>query len=61
MRLRTFLQKRPLWQQRMAADLGINRKLMNHLEQGRKPIQVPLLELLALGLNVSLPELRKHL
>ncbi len=59
--LRTFLQKRPFSQQRMAADLGVDRTLMDDLEQGQRTISLPLLEILAFGLNLSLPELLQQL
>lgn len=60
-RLRVLLQQRQLSQRRMAASFGFNRGFIEDLELGRRPVSLSLLEVLALVLNLPLPELLKDL
>lgn len=60
-RLRALRQERQLTQLRMAEDFGIDRTFISDVERGRKSISLPTLEVLALGLNLSLSELLKDL
>ena len=45
----------------MAINFGINRTFISDVERGRKSISLPMLEILALGLNMSLSELLRDL
>ena len=60
-RLRVLRQERQLTQLRMAEDFGIDRSFISDVERGRKSISLSTLEVLALGLNISLSELLKDL
>ena len=60
-RLRALRQERQLTQLRMAEDFGIDRSFISDVERGRKSISLSTLEILALGLNISLSELLKDL
>ncbi len=60
-RLRTLRMERQLTQVRMAKDFGIDRTYISDVERGRKSISLPTLEVLALGLKLSLSELLKDL
>ena len=60
-RLRQLRQERNLTQLRMAVDFGIDRTFISDVERGRKSISLPMLEILALGLNMSLSELFRDL
>lgn len=60
-RLRLLRQERQLTQLRMAEDFGIDRSFISDVERGRKSISLSTLEVLALGLNISLSELLKDL
>lgn len=56
-RLRQLRRERNLTQLRMSVDFGIDRTFISDVERGRKSISLPLLEVLALGLKISLSEL----
>jgi DNA-binding XRE family transcriptional regulator len=56
-RLRELRKDRNLTQLRMAVDFGIDRTFISDVERGRKSITLPFLEVLAIGLNLSLSEL----
>jgi transcriptional regulator with XRE-family HTH domain len=44
-------------QLRMATDFGIDRSFISDVERGRKSISLPMLEVIALGMNMTLSEL----
>ena len=56
-RLRQLRQERHLTQIRMAVDFGIDRTFISDVERGRKSISLPMLEVIALGMEMSLSEL----
>jgi DNA-binding XRE family transcriptional regulator len=56
-RLRELRRARNMTQLRMAVDFGIDRSFISDVERGRKSISLPMLEVLALGLDVSLSDL----
>ena len=56
-RLREFRMARNITQLRMAVDFGIDRSFISDVERGRKSISLRMLEVIALGMNVSLSEL----
>ena len=60
-RLRQLRRERNLTQLRMAVDFGIDRTFISDVERGRKSISLPMLEVLALGLKMSLSELLKDI
>ncbi len=60
-RLRSLRQERSLTQSQMAKKFGIDRSFISDVERGRKSISLGLLEVVALGLKVSLSELFKDL
>ncbi len=45
----------------MAVDFGIDRSFISDVERGRKSISLPLLEVMAIGLNMSLSDLLKDI
>jgi DNA-binding XRE family transcriptional regulator len=57
LRLREFRRARKITQLQMAVDFGIDRSFISDVENGKKSISLRMLEILALGLNVSLSEL----
>ena len=57
LRLREFRRSRNMTQLRMAVDFGIDRSFISDVERGRKSASLQTLEILALGLNVSLSDL----
>jgi transcriptional regulator with XRE-family HTH domain len=57
MRLRELRHAHNLTQLRMAIEFGIDRSFISDVERGRKSISLQTLEILALGLNVSLSDL----
>lgn len=59
LRLRQLRRERTLTQTRMAAVFGIDRSFISDVERGRKSISLPTLEIIALGLNMTLSELLK--
>ncbi len=56
-RLRELRRERNLTQLRMANDFGIDRSFISDVERGRKSISLPMLEVIALGMKLSLSEL----
>lgn len=58
-KLRQLRHERNLTQLRMAVEFGIDRTFISDVERGRKSISLPMLEVLALGLQLSLSELLK--
>jgi len=61
LRLRELRRERNLTQLRMARDFGIDRSFISDVERGRKSISLPMLEVIALGMKISLSELLKNL
>lgn len=60
-RLRELRRERNLTQLRMAVDFGIDRSFISDVERGRKSISLPLLEVMAIGLNMSLSDLLRDI
>ena len=60
-RLRELRRERNLTQLRMAREFGIDRSFISDVERGRKSISLPMLEVIALGMKVSLSELLRNL
>lgn len=56
-KLRALRASRNMTQQTMARRFGIDRSFISDLERGRKSISLVTLEVLALGLGVSISEL----
>lgn len=56
-RLRQLRKDHNLTQLRMATDFGIDRSFISDVERGRKSISLPTLEIMALGLRMTLSEL----
>ena len=56
-RLRQLRIERKLTQIRMAREFGVDRSYISDVERGRKSVSLPTMEILALGLKVSLAEL----
>jgi DNA-binding XRE family transcriptional regulator len=56
-RLRQLRRERELTQSNMAKKFGIDRSFISDVERGRKSISLPMLEVIALGLRISLSEL----
>lgn len=56
-RLRELRRERNLTQLRMANDFGIDRSFISDVERGRKSISLPMLEVIALGMKISLSDL----
>ncbi len=61
MRLRELRRQRNLTQVRMSVDYGIDRSYLSDLERGRKSISLQFLEVIALGMQMSMSELVKDL
>ena len=60
-RLKQLRREHNLTQSRMAAEFGIDRTFISDVERGRKSISLPMLEILALGLKMSLSELLRNI
>jgi len=60
-RLRELRVKRGLSQVEMAHQFGIDRGHISEIENGKKNVCLPLLEVLARGFGISLSELVKNL
>ena len=56
-RLRNLRRERNLTQERMAMTFGIDRSYISDVERGKKAISLPMLEILSLGLQVTLSDL----
>ena len=61
LKLREFRRERNLTQLRMSKEFGIDRSFISDVERGRKSISLPMLEVMALGLRVSLSDLLRDL
>ena len=61
LKLRELRRERNLTQLRMSKEFGIDRSFISDVERGRKSISLPMLEVMALGLQVSLSELMRDL
>ena len=60
-RLRQLRRERNLTQLSMAIDFGIDRSFISDVERGRKSMSLPMLEVVALGMNVTLSDLLRDL
>lgn len=60
-RLRQLRRERNMTQLRVAVEFGIDRTFISDVERGRKSISLPMLEVLALGFQLSLSELLKDI
>ena len=60
-RLRELRKERQWTQTRMADKFGIDRTFISDVERGRKSISLNLLEVIALGMKLSLSDLLKGL
>ena len=56
-RLRDLRHERRLTQSTMARTFGIDRSFISDVERGKKAISLPMLEIVALGMNLSLSAL----
>ena len=56
-RLQALRRERRLTQTLMARHFGIDRSFISDVERGRKSISLPMLEVIALGLEISLSDL----
>jgi DNA-binding XRE family transcriptional regulator len=56
-RLRELRQQNALTQSDMARKFGIDRSYISDVERGRTSISLPILEVIALGLRISLSDL----
>ena len=61
LRLRQLRRDHNMTQLRMAVDFGIDRTYISDVERGRKSISLPMLEVLALGFQLSLSELLRDI
>lgn len=61
LRLRELRKSRQMTQLRMAIDFGIDRSYISDVERGRKTISLAMLEVIALGMNLSLSDLLRDL
>jgi DNA-binding XRE family transcriptional regulator len=57
LRLRELRRSRQMTQLRMAVDFGIDRSFISDVERGRKSISLHMLEVIALGMNLTLSDL----
>lgn len=60
-RLRELRRERNMTQLRLSVEFGIDRTFISDVERGRKSISLPMLEVLALGFNLSLSELLRDI
>jgi ribosome-binding protein aMBF1 (putative translation factor) len=60
-RLRILRQQHNLTQYQMATRFGMDRSYISDVERGRKSVSLQTLEILALGLKMSLSELLRDL
>jgi DNA-binding XRE family transcriptional regulator len=61
LRLREMRRAANMTQLRMAVDFGIDRSFISDVERGRKSISLHMLEVIALGMKVSLSDLFRGL
>ncbi|HTV04218.1 MAG TPA: helix-turn-helix transcriptional regulator [Acidobacteriaceae bacterium] len=57
LKLRTLRRQRQWTQSQMAGILGINRSYISEIERGHKSVTLGMLEVIALGLQMSIAEL----
>jgi ribosome-binding protein aMBF1 (putative translation factor) len=60
-RLRTLRRDRGWTQLRMADHFGIDRSYISDVEHGKKSMSLPMLEVVALGMKISISELLREL
>ncbi|MGI4830208.1 MAG: helix-turn-helix domain-containing protein [Janthinobacterium lividum] len=60
-RLRQLRRDHQMTQLRLAVEFGIDRTFISDVERGRKSISLPMLEVLALGFQLSLSELLRDI
>lgn len=60
-RLRIMRKERAMTQLQMAITFGMDRSYISDVERGRKSISLPMLEVIALGMKVSLSVLFQDL
>ncbi len=60
-RLRELRHEKKLTQLRMAIEFGIDRSYISDVERGCKAVSLPMLEVMALGFDLSLSELFRNL
>ena len=60
-RLRELRLQRKLTQSEMARKFGIDRSFISDVERGRKSISLPMIEVIALGMNLTLAKLFEDL
>ncbi len=60
-RLRQLRRERHMTQLRLAVEFGIDRTFISDVERGRKSISLPMLEVLALGFQLSLSDLLRDI
>ena len=60
-RLRQLRRERNMTQLQMATGFGIDRTFISDVERGRKSISLQLLEVIAIGLHMSLSDLLKDI
>ena len=60
-RLRQLRREHNMTQLRLAVEFGIDRTFISDVERGRKSISLPMLEVLALGFQLSLSELLRDI
>ena len=60
-RLRELRRAKNMTQLHMAIHFGIDRSFISDVERGRKSISLPMMEVIALGLGMSLSELLNSL
>lgn len=56
-RLRELRKERNFTQLQMAIDFGIDRSYISDIERGRKSVSLPTLEVIAIGMHLSLSDL----
>ena len=61
LRVRQLRRERKWTQMRMAVDFGIDRSFISDLERGRKSASLPTMEVIALGMKMSLSDLMNGL
>ncbi len=61
LRLRQLRRDHNMTQLRMAVEFGIDRTYISDVERGRKSISLPMLEVMALGFQLSLSDLLRDI
>jgi DNA-binding XRE family transcriptional regulator len=56
-RLRELRKAKRLTQHRMSVEFGIDRSFISEVENGHKSISLPMLEVIAIGLDLTLSDL----